>query len=530
MSEVERSKGERVVGLVGEHGGRGRVGRYLSSEHHGVAEFLRGHFALVLTSVFFVCCLSFTLQFHEMWRDELEPWEVARDSSNLPQLFHNLRYEGHPAPWYLLLFLITRFTHNPMWMQVAHVGIASLGVFLLARFAPFSRTQKSLYTFGYFPFYEYGVISRNYSLSVVVLFLYCVLVTRARKNYLLLGLTVFMLAETTAVALVLAPALGLYALLAYRQEQGSWLRGDRRKRRQLLAGAVIATVGSVGSLLQLLPPADTDTYLLNAGTHNLTNTVDTIWQALVPIPRRVVHSWGTNIVHSPSAMLWLSLALLVTGGIALKASKEIAATAAVGTVSLFGFYYFGYSGYLRHFGFLFLLFVICLWLLIAKQERTGTARTRREWRTMLLTILLLEQCVGAAIAVNRDWKRPFSLAKATATYLNSAPVKYLPIVVYGDYEVAPVLAYADKQGYFLQSQRQGSFVIWNNARTQPISPDEIVSDTLAYSQLHKERVMLISNAPVTRAKNNPHFKMILSRLREKPIVGDESYYLYRVYP
>src|SRR5262245_42429684 len=75
------------------------------------AEKLR--FALIVTGCFLVIAI-FGLFHHEMWRDEHQAWLVARDAHSIPQVFQNMKYEGNPALWHLLLFLITRFTHNPM--------------------------------------------------------------------------------------------------------------------------------------------------------------------------------------------------------------------------------------------------------------------------------------------------------------------------------------------------------------------------------------------------------------------------------
>ncbi len=36
---------------------------------------------------------------HALWQDEWQAWLLARDSRSLAELFHNLRYEGHPALW-----------------------------------------------------------------------------------------------------------------------------------------------------------------------------------------------------------------------------------------------------------------------------------------------------------------------------------------------------------------------------------------------------------------------------------------------
>ena len=52
-------------------------------------------FALLVTAVFGAAAL-FALTQHEMWRDELQAWLLARDSATPLDLMRNLKYEGHP--------------------------------------------------------------------------------------------------------------------------------------------------------------------------------------------------------------------------------------------------------------------------------------------------------------------------------------------------------------------------------------------------------------------------------------------------
>ena len=80
---------------------------------------------------------------HEMWRDELQAWCLARDSANLLEVHQHLLYEGHPISWYLPLFLFTRFTHDPLLMQLLNVTFASAACYLVLAHAPFSKLQKS---------------------------------------------------------------------------------------------------------------------------------------------------------------------------------------------------------------------------------------------------------------------------------------------------------------------------------------------------------------------------------------------------
>ena len=118
------------------------------------------HFALILT-VIFLLASAFAISNHEMWRDEIQAWLIARDSTSLFDLFRNMKYEGHPPLWHICLMLLTRLTKSPIAMQILHLFIASATIYLFARYSPFNNIQKILFTFGYFPFYEYSVISRN---------------------------------------------------------------------------------------------------------------------------------------------------------------------------------------------------------------------------------------------------------------------------------------------------------------------------------------------------------------------------------
>ncbi len=102
---------------------------------------------------------------------------ISRDSSSISQLLANARFEAHPALWYLCLFALSRFTHAPEAMQVLNLLIGAGAVLLLARFSPFTSLQKILFAFGYFPFFEYGAISRDYQLGNLFLFGFCTLMS-----------------------------------------------------------------------------------------------------------------------------------------------------------------------------------------------------------------------------------------------------------------------------------------------------------------------------------------------------------------
>ncbi|HEX5708379.1 MAG TPA: hypothetical protein VFX96_13835, partial [Pyrinomonadaceae bacterium] len=214
-------------------------------------------FAFALTAAFASVAL-FTALRHEMWRDELQAWLIASGSGTFAELVWNMRYDGHPPLWYLLLYAASRVTSDPLAMKLLHVSVATASVLIFARRAPFTRLQKTLFAFGYFPLYEYAAISRNYALGVLCLFAFCAAyrASASEKNYFVLSLMLALLANTSAYGLMIALAFAV--MLAYELWRA---RGDGRallkaKWRELLAAAVVFATGVGVSAAQILPPAD----------------------------------------------------------------------------------------------------------------------------------------------------------------------------------------------------------------------------------------------------------------------------------
>ncbi len=88
------------------------------------------HFLAVIMLVYVVIGLI-GITHHEMWPDEIQSWLIASQSASLTELFDNLEYEGHPALWYLILYLPSRIWNNPFSMQILHLVISSGAVFLI---------------------------------------------------------------------------------------------------------------------------------------------------------------------------------------------------------------------------------------------------------------------------------------------------------------------------------------------------------------------------------------------------------------
>ncbi|MBU1692647.1 MAG: hypothetical protein KKC51_01655, partial [Verrucomicrobia bacterium] len=126
-------------------------------------------FALLLTALYAWLVLT-TLRAHELWRDEAQTWLICRDAS-LGEMFSLLRYQGHPALWYLLVRPLAQLGLPYETMGLLHVSLAIGSAFLVLRFAPLPRLTRALLVFSFWMIWMYAIESRVYAIGILLLFL-----------------------------------------------------------------------------------------------------------------------------------------------------------------------------------------------------------------------------------------------------------------------------------------------------------------------------------------------------------------------
>ena len=92
-------------------------------------------------------------------------------------------------------------------MQVLHFVVATAAVFIFLYFARLPRLHKLLYAFGFFPMYQYAIISRCYAPGLLLMMGYCALVTTGRHGGLPGAVVLALLANASAFGWLLAVAL-----------------------------------------------------------------------------------------------------------------------------------------------------------------------------------------------------------------------------------------------------------------------------------------------------------------------------------
>jgi hypothetical protein len=498
-----------------------------AGENRGSEPMATRWFAATLTSVFFLLELINILH-HAMWADEMQVWSFSEHSHSLRELHYLTRYEGHPEAWQFLVYSISRLSSNPVAMQFLHLAIATMTAYVVARYSPFSRLQNVLIIFGYFLFYEYAAISRDYALGILCLFSFCAAFRPGpQKSYGLLVILLALMAESNIYALILALSLALMIMFEALQARESRQYLFSRTR-EIACAAVLFLTAVFISLLHMRPPADAGWNVLSGFAvrtrTSFSGTLAMIWRAFVPIPRLSHQFWNSNLLGDHTrVMALLSILLLCISVLFFIHKRTVLFLYLFGLGALLLFKQLVYTGLLRHDGHAFILFLACMWLGKSYPEQrfslrmAETAAERlRPYQDRLFLGLLAGQVIAALIASVIALNVPFSEAKAASNFLRSKRMDNMFIIGDSDFAVSSIAGYLNREIYYPRGDRMGSYVIWDERRTRPTEPILELGKRRAAEQ-HQD-VLVILNVRDQSAHEIASF--------QGSIVGSEDYYVY----
>ncbi len=501
-------------------------------------------FTNLLVLIFFCLGLIGILN-HAMWRDELNVWLIARDSTSLFDLFGNIKYEGHPGLWYICLYVLNQFSSNPVLMQIFHLLLATGLVYLFVRCSPFTQLQKILFSFGYLPFYEYLVISRNYAIGLLLIFAFCALFHTRTKTYLILSLILFLLANSNAYCLFISIALGLTLIVEY--SLGEKLTNSlTASRNDFIGSLIIVAIGVVSSLAQLIPPTDSTLqgelsgWTLQFDLLHLANAITRIWSSyilvLVPADSRFIDSFIFAIISL--GLLAFASTLLIRKPVALFLYL-------VGSLEILVFTYIKFLGSARHYGHLYILLIISLWIasyypksnlviesltnLFGRFQKVGTTWINfvDKYKTAFIMVILYAQLAAGIVAFSRDLLVPYSASREASRYIQSNQLEQMFIVGSKDYAVSPLCGYLNRKFYYPERNGMGSFVLFNNQRKE-VDSVAVLEQVSQLIKQNKQNILLVLNSELDTSRAD--LKVAPLSKFTKSLIFNEKYYLYLVSP
>ncbi len=182
---------------------------------------------------------------HEPWRDEVVPLSIARRARSLAELVEPLKFEGHPILWYLLLWGGYAVVGQTWVLKAASLACA-IGAMLLFNRGGLPWWLKCLFTFSFYPLFQYSVVCRGYSLEMLVLFAFCAAFPRRGEHPVALALLLAALANTEAFGTIMALAAAAMIMVDAAMAGPGW-RAIVSDRRVLVAAVVFMAALVVAS-------------------------------------------------------------------------------------------------------------------------------------------------------------------------------------------------------------------------------------------------------------------------------------------
>lgn len=392
--------------------------------------------------------------FHECWKDEWQAWFVATDM-NFAEMFDFLSYEGHPILWYL-------------WLKTGHMligwsGLAEINQLKLLHFIPwlgvlylllfrmrFPWWQGVLLASGFFPFFEYGLVSRGYVFIMLIGF---TLVAEAGKTISFKTLALlFLLCQTEVFGAFFALAWAFWLI----SEKRGWPNFKALKDNPASKNVIIAVaIGWLFLIFSIFPETDTNNY----GAAVVQNPFDvnhlgTAFQGV--FGNTFFIGWMEDTASFGVSGIGIILSVVALGATIFLffKQKRVLFTWLFFLLMMFSFSVLVYQGGIRHWGNSFIFFIALLSL-----SQPGNWRKDKS-RLAILVLLLVPQLMYSWKGVTREIEFPYTNAKVTAAFLKEKVPPNVPIVAMNKFAGTPVVGYLGEKLYALPEGDQFSYFRW----------------------------------------------------------------------
>jgi hypothetical protein len=383
----------------------------------------------------YVLLTSIIALHHEPWRDEADPWLVARDAD--PATFlKRASLGGTPELWHLMLVPLARGGAPYESQKILHLCIATASIAMLLLRSPFPPLTKLAAAFSYYLAYEYAIVVRSYALSLLLLFCIATLYGSRRDRPLRYALVLALLANTNAHSLFIAAFLGvLYA----------WEAAKLRLIRSCLTPMAIMVLGGMAAAIQL--ENDTADRAMGFVHIQFLAPFDALGQAFLPmLDWRIASVVGVAIVSA--AMWWLRADLPLLAFLC----------ASYGAIAMI--LAFWWIGGLRHAGFFLILLLVVIWIHLDGQNGKPVTRTGRIVLG-LLTLSLLVSDLSTAVVDLTDYRQAFSGAKEMAAFIESHGLGDRPVAAHSETTTSALAPYMRHPLWYPGIEEYGSFGMWD---------------------------------------------------------------------
>ena len=495
--------------------------------------------------IFYMVLLGIVMVYHEPWFDESQAWLIARDSSAYEMVWHVMRYEGHTPLWHLLLYIPAHLGVGfELGLKFVNFVVITTAAVIFIRKSPFPMALRLSLPFTYFLFYQHGVISRNYSLFTLILWLIAAVFPNRNKKPLVFTLLLILLGGVSAygilIAFGIAVAWVMEILIYHKRTAGTYLQAavltvkDNRVFSLLLLAAVHLVYVAI-----LWPTPDRHTPPL----HYTYTVGERIYRLLIaPVGALFISESPDFWAVSPFTYLFACAAglLLIVAFIVWTLQRGTFPYAVLPYLCVTIFMSFVYFS-LHHTGIYLLLFIFGAWISLTGKgpaavpkwaadlcQTVSNAVCGRKFMRKLASVcvlcILINQLYWSAAATVNDIKLPYAPYRELAAFIQENQITGRRIFDY--YSVSNNYnTYFTRHLGVLSYFSENIFYNHNLGRkNRSYAAHRRISDDLLVTYLmdtDKPEFIIASHQPL------PIYKSLFSPSDYVPVASFDSFYMWK---
>ena len=207
----------------------------------------------------YVAVLCLAIPHYLPWEDEGRAWTLVRSLGLFDLIFHYLRYEGHPAIWYVILYPLVNLQLPYVYINWLSAVCGTAGIYFLLRYSPFPLYLRALLPFGFALAYEYAVVARSYCLFPLFGFLVAHEYRQTTRRPMRMAIALALLANLSLHGSIVAVAFAVsYAWDLFRDRRSTaaptWTVRQATQAAGVFAASIIFVLIVVWPSRDLKPP------------------------------------------------------------------------------------------------------------------------------------------------------------------------------------------------------------------------------------------------------------------------------------
>jgi hypothetical protein len=413
------------------------------------------------------CCMSiYTLSQHEIWRDEMRALSIVIENSNTWHLIAELKNEGHPVLWYLILKVAYFIFPNTLVLKIVSWLIGLGTVILLFRYSKLPFLLVISYAFGQILLWENTIMCRNYGISSLLMLIF--LAFYRKSNLFGILITLFLLIQTNALSLVASWL--LLILVIYEMKLNS-----TNKKWQLLVALSLLFI-STWIFYYTTSPDQTSI----VGNVNNSKSSELLLAACKSL---IFPNLAFKSIVGDSAIMNIILAISLSLCFIYRRMYLILFWIMVGVTNFVNTEI--YNLFTRHLGVLLTFFIVLLDIgnvYNIDSKNSVLSKLNSYSKFIVIPVFFIALNVSAILNSIKDIRLPISSNKELAQYIKSHNrYSKSTIIADADYMIEGLPYYLDNPIYIIREQKFGRFIHFTRKNKNELSTHELLMKGAAFT-------------------------------------------------